>query len=349
MTINIAVVGQPGSGKTLFMAWMAYKKWGTGSKLYSNFALRIPIHSLLGSVMSLTETKSISRRIVSRHDLNSAFGGWLFMDELPLWLDSRSSSSEKNTYVNGVLQKHRKRDLSMVYSAQDFNMIDVRLRDNTNYVIVPSIEYMLDGKRYVIKQDFFNPVDASRLLNDAFCVAYMFTRYDYERGLCNVVETFRFPIAEITKLYDTYEEVKQLETSNEGKGELFESETVKTIEKHFKTNVVLNNNSGNGMNDSLDMEFVANGVLNIVDNTTLICKNGKNYYLDMSKKKNLAKHKRIAKERKAEVSFLFACPKDSDILYMLPISALKGCKGSTVSIKKLLPMCSCVGGGAHGK
>ncbi len=325
-----AIVGPPGTGKTIFMAYSAVTFRQQGYKIYSNFNLYQPVSK-----------EAIGKRIVTTNDLNRARSGRLELDEMPAWLDSRFSMSDQNQFVNSVLQKNRKRDLSLEWSAQDFWMADIRLRLNTDYVIVPEIYYLINGQELHVKQSYFNPVNLKLLLRYAHLRAKMFSgwKYQTEKYLTDkdIIDTFSFKIQPISACYDTSEEIKELLTSEMKKGIEREKEALEILKTQFpEGSWILNPESGIGMN-SFDIEGYINGKLCIIDVVTL-GKVSKASYLRLHNK-NLNKYRAVEESRKCKTYFMFLFSGD---WFLLPSFHVWDCKKTTMPIRKVLQFCETI-------
>lgn len=322
-----AVIGPPGTGKTIFMAYSALNFYQQGYKIYSNFNIYHP-----------ASKSSISKRLITTNDLARARSGRLELDEIAAWLDSRFSMSDKNAFVNSVLQKNRKRDLSLEWSAQDFGMADVRLRNNTDYVIIPEIYYVIHDQELNIKQSYFEPINLKLLLPYAYLRAKMFTgwKYQNEKYLSekDIIDTFTFKIMAISACYDTSEEVKDLITSEMKKGIEREKEALEILKTHYQSGAwVLNPESGMGMN-SFDIEGYIDGKLSIIDVTTLKKANKKSYL--KFEGKDLKKYKAVEDTRQCKTFFMFVF---LDEWYLLPSFHAWDCKKTIMPILKVLEFC----------
>jgi len=322
-----AIVGPPGTGKTIFMAYSGLTFAQQGYRIFTNFNLYHP-----------GTREPLGKRIITTNDLNRARSGRLEIDEIAAWLDSRFSMSDQNTFVNSVLQKNRKRDLSLEWSAQNFYMADIRLRENTDYVIIPEIYYIINGQELIIKQDYFDPINLKLLLPYAYFRAKMFSgwKYQNEKYLTDkdVINTFKFKVSPIAECYDTSEEVKDLLTSEMKKGIETEKAALEVLKTSYSTGAwILNPESGIGMN-SFDIEGYINGNFCIIDVVTL-GKGKYGSYLRL-KNKNLGKYRAVEEGRKCKTYFMFDFQGD---WYMLPSFHTWDCKKTTMPIRKLLQFC----------
>ena len=107
----ILVNGLLGTGKTLFLVYLATieKKL----KIYSNFTLKV------GNAKRITP-----------YDLEEINKGLMLLDEFYAWAESRTSGKEANRYLtNRIGFNSRKRELTIVISAQLNSSIDLRFRE----------------------------------------------------------------------------------------------------------------------------------------------------------------------------------------------------------------------------
>ena len=113
-------MGTQGSGKTLYLVKTAYEYHKKGFKVYSNFKLNFP-HEIL-SFKDIMECK-LSKCVVS-------------LDEASLWgLNSRESMSKKNNKITSqFIVQLRKQDVHLFASAQLLRQLDVRVRENADYI-----------------------------------------------------------------------------------------------------------------------------------------------------------------------------------------------------------------------
>jgi len=116
MTLTF-VVGDMGSGKTLFMT--ALSKLTNDRPIYSNYHIDHENFVLLKPHML--------------SDLPA--GSLVLIDEAYVLLESRTSGKRVNRYMSYILFQSRKRGLDMVLSMQLTRSIDVRYRSLANYLV----------------------------------------------------------------------------------------------------------------------------------------------------------------------------------------------------------------------
>ncbi|GAG17436.1 unnamed protein product, partial [marine sediment metagenome] len=111
-----AVLGNIGSGKTLLLTYFAYC---SERDVYANFKIKIPNSHRL-KTLGLDE-------IETNVDI--------FIDELHLNADSRTSNSVLNRYASYEASQQRHNQADMYVSDQFFHMIDKRFRDLTTVIV----------------------------------------------------------------------------------------------------------------------------------------------------------------------------------------------------------------------
>lgn len=142
MATILGIFGLQGSGKTMLMTSYAYRDFLNGKKIYSNYHLKgidyIPISSL--------------------DDLHKMKNGVALLDELWLYLFSRTSQSNLNKEIMKLVMLNRKRGLDIYYTAQLNRSVDVMLREVTQYFIYPKLIPLKNGDKviYHIKYGVFD-------------------------------------------------------------------------------------------------------------------------------------------------------------------------------------------------
>jgi len=116
-------IGTVGSGKTLSMTVEAFKYYNKGMKIFSNYGLSFPHEKLT--------KKRFDTLIEEKEQLQNCV---ILLDEIHIWLDSRSSMSKKNKTVTYFLLQTRKRNVRLLFTTQHFHQIDKRLRDTTDVI-----------------------------------------------------------------------------------------------------------------------------------------------------------------------------------------------------------------------
>lgn len=113
----ISVLGNLGTGKTLFLAYISTK---FNRKVYSNFELKNKFYEPLKVIDLLNLPNNIE----------------VFIDEAYTWLESRVSSKALNRYLSYILLQSRKRTINIYITAQLFSTVDLRFREQSNILIL---------------------------------------------------------------------------------------------------------------------------------------------------------------------------------------------------------------------
>jgi hypothetical protein len=119
----IALIGDLGSGKTLGLTYFGYRAYLKHRTIFTN-------------MNSLVFKDKLIRSILDLEEMREGFAG---LDELWLWADSRLSPSLKNRVASMILLKSRKRDLDICYTTQHWMQIDCRIRNVTDFLILPEL------------------------------------------------------------------------------------------------------------------------------------------------------------------------------------------------------------------
>ncbi len=209
--------GRPGMGKTTCLAYQAFNNYcfmwdcnkcrtrfkAVGSiqctncgcidrsklrkvQVYSNFKLNFPF----------TPVRNLEEFEKMRH----AFGAF---DELWRWADARQSMTtvkikgkkqQRNEIVSTILGTARKRHVEIGYTAQLKRQVDVRIREVTDTIARPHINR-----------------------KTGICEIYFFDYYgiDYPFTLNNLIDIRKFRVEPIFSLFNTDEEIDQLDFGNE--------------------------------------------------------------------------------------------------------------------------------------
>lgn len=164
----IGFVGKMGSGKTLCMTMLAHWYYTKGSEIFANYSLKFPY-------------KSIDYNKIKGLDIEFQ-NSVLLLDEIHTFIDSRASMTNRNKAVSYFITQSRKRQLIFMYTTQRWGQVDVRMRNNTDYVfkcrktesenkknVYINIEmYNYDGKMRRLKiraNPYFNLYDTTQIVN----------------------------------------------------------------------------------------------------------------------------------------------------------------------------------------
>lgn len=112
------IIGDRGAGKTCFMTYQLFKDYQRGRPIISNYHLEFGHNKLsFSEIAELPESLN-----------NSTIG----LDEIHIGVDSRASMSSINRQITKLATQLRKRNIILYYTTQRFNLIDKRLRQQTD-------------------------------------------------------------------------------------------------------------------------------------------------------------------------------------------------------------------------
>lgn len=329
--VSIAIVGNPGDGKTAVLVYMGIMYYEQGFHLHSNFQLYLPQPD--GS------NRSISKSIRTYKDFNNIREGYFLGDELWSWIDARMSMSDANMFLSDILLKARKRHFNLINTVQHLSQLEKRIRNITQYVIYP-VKIITDpetGDRIEIKPDILHPVDMAKYLPWTRIHAYVCAPDPVTGFYDKVVSEFEFPLEAVSKCYNTDEEVEGLLASELELGSKVERKFCEVLREAYpdeeKVSIRLVPHSGVNQN-TFDVELVKDSTLTIFDVVTL--KKVNHWcYLEL-KNKNIPKYREVETSRGAKTFFAFIY---KDKWYQVPSFHIWNVKKNTVSINKLLPFC----------
>ncbi|MHA1756715.1 MAG: AAA family ATPase [Promethearchaeota archaeon] len=115
------VLGDLGSGKTLFLTYLAYKS--EFHNIYTNYHLNIPQKNIIMLTPALF-----------RHSFEK-LNGLMLIDEIYTLIDSRNSMNENNKLLSYILFQSRKKDIQIWITAQMFSTIDKRFREFADFLV----------------------------------------------------------------------------------------------------------------------------------------------------------------------------------------------------------------------
>jgi hypothetical protein len=115
------ILGMQGSGKTLLLVKYAYEAYRKGKIVYSNVDLKFPYRPL--------DYKDII-------DCNLE-NGIVCIDEIGILLNARKSMSARNINITeGFLSMIRKKNLDVYATTQTPRKVDIRFREESDYIYV---------------------------------------------------------------------------------------------------------------------------------------------------------------------------------------------------------------------
>lgn len=119
MTLT-SVIGNQRSGKNTFLSRIGLKSNKTNRKpIWSNFILELDTYNEL----EIVDLLYLEPNVI------------VFIDEAYAWLESRRSSSNINKFITNIIFQCAKRRIDMYASAQMYSSVDIRFRDQADYVV----------------------------------------------------------------------------------------------------------------------------------------------------------------------------------------------------------------------
>lgn len=116
-------LGDQNSGKTLSMTYYALRYFKNGFKVYSNYNLNFRHEKLNKDVLINFVTGKVQ--------FNKAI---FCIDEIYLLLDARSFGKKASKLISYLLLQTSKRNVHVFGSAQRFNTVEKRFRENTSFM-----------------------------------------------------------------------------------------------------------------------------------------------------------------------------------------------------------------------
>jgi hypothetical protein len=168
------VVGTIGSGKTMFTTWWDLVYALTGYDIFANYRVvwrdwyhnELPGAPKAHDITAMEDFKNMPTK-----------KNFFSVDEVWMLADSRRSSSFFSGVVTRSLMQSRKAGAGktdVMCTAQDFGMIDVRVRNVTTRVYEPKIIARMphpdgtpdaDGKPLLMRADYFDVTNPKRIRN----------------------------------------------------------------------------------------------------------------------------------------------------------------------------------------
>lgn len=157
----IGIIGGMGTGKTLTMTYYLYKDYLNKRKIFANYMLNFKFEKLNKTFFqNYAESKF--------NLIKSSIG----LDELHVFLDSRSAMAKKNKMMTKFITQSRKRDVDLYYTTQDISFetfhrsgqVDLRLRKLTDMLILCNYK-KIKNKHYVINTILFNGRRTKKVIN----------------------------------------------------------------------------------------------------------------------------------------------------------------------------------------
>lgn len=172
----ISIIGDVGSGKTLFATYLATKD---ERPIYSNYKLKLKNYHDLKPEMLVSMNKP----------------SLVIIDEAYTWLESRTSGKDINRYLSYILFQSRKRGMDIILTDQLIGTIDVRFRLLTNYEIFAEN----DGDNFIYriyKKSAFNSFKPLRVIMPYEVAEKLFSVYDSWELINPIDDNLIFNVAE---------------------------------------------------------------------------------------------------------------------------------------------------------
>lgn len=149
----VIFLGEQNSGKTLSMSYYLYRYFKNGYKIYSNYNLNFK-HEKINKSMLETYTKS-----------KEQFSKTVFaLDEIYLFMDSRNFGKGFNKLFSYFILQTSKRDTHLIGTAQYFNTVEKRFRENCNIMVNCSrVIYNIEKNIYENVNSNLRIIDSSDL------------------------------------------------------------------------------------------------------------------------------------------------------------------------------------------
>jgi len=144
-------MGDRGAGKTCLLTFLLKLDYDRSRKIISNYHLQFDFN-----YMTLTDISELPDEVQ-----NATIG----LDELQVGADSRRALSKANLGITKLATQLRKRVCILYYTTQRFNLVDKRMRDQTDYIITSEatgkegifkIKIMDRGTGDILKEKIFD-------------------------------------------------------------------------------------------------------------------------------------------------------------------------------------------------
>jgi hypothetical protein len=168
----IGVWGPKGAGKDALCAYLAFKGHRNGRLILSNTALRFPFKWVKRSDL-------VSRKAQLANCV-------LYLGEVQTFMDARMHATKGNIEASYLFMQSRKRNVTVLWNTQRLRQVEVRLKENTDYLY----EIQRENRQIPFGEPGFNPwafVTVTDLDND------------------QIVQKFWFNITKAFPLYDSFQ------------------------------------------------------------------------------------------------------------------------------------------------
>lgn len=141
-------LGEQHSGKTLALTYFAYDYYKKGYKIFTNYNLNFKHEKI--------NTEFIENVVYGKKQFSKAI---FVLDEIYLLIDSRNFGKKSNKILSYLLLQSSKRNVHIFGTAQYFNTVDKRFREN--------IKFKCYCNRVIYNKNKFNLISAdNRILSN---------------------------------------------------------------------------------------------------------------------------------------------------------------------------------------
>lgn len=142
--LTIIFEGPQRSGKTLGAVIWSLDAFQHERTIFSNIQLGFPHEELSFSDVRLADGRS------------RFWNGHVFIDELNFYFDARRSISGPNLEFGAFLLQQKKQGCNITGTTHGLNYLDVRLRENFDYLVRPTVYPRYPEKPQFLKLDVVN-------------------------------------------------------------------------------------------------------------------------------------------------------------------------------------------------
>lgn len=171
----MGIVGDRGSGKTLTMARTCIEMLQKGRTIYTNFHLnKNSINKKYHNKINLLDNE-----FFKNYKDMQLYNCCVFIDEVYVYIDSRSSMSKRNRIWSYFINQTRKRDVDLYFTTQFFRQVEIRLRMNTEFFILPTcLTDRQTGKTIIVNKILANRDILILIKEERFIANDYFNIYD---------------------------------------------------------------------------------------------------------------------------------------------------------------------------
>lgn len=134
-------------GKTLAMVMWELDSYQRGRKIFSNIQLGFPHEPLQFSDVALEDAAG---------GKSPYWNGHVGIDELNFFFDARRSMKPENIQFSAWLLQQKKQGCNLTGTTHDLMSLDLRLRDNYDYLIRPTVYPAYPAVPQLIKMEIEN-------------------------------------------------------------------------------------------------------------------------------------------------------------------------------------------------